>query len=65
MMIDAIRSAAKLSDARPQLPKEMRREPLRNKATSAAIIANPAAAIPMAYRTNVASIAVLRALRPS
>ena len=64
-MMDATSSAAKLRDARPQLPKDMRREPFINRATSAAMIANPAAAIPIAYNTKVASIAVLRALRPS
>lgn len=63
-MIDAIRKATKLSVARPQLPNETRREPLRNSATREAIMAHPAAAIPMAYKTNVASKAVFRSFRP-
>jgi hypothetical protein len=64
-IIDATKKAMKLSDARPQFPKDMRREPLRNSATRAAMIAQPAAAMPIAYKTKVASNAVLRSLRPS
>ena len=64
-MIDAIKKAMKLSEVRPQFPKDIRREPLRNSATIAVIMAQPAAAIPTAYTMNRASKAPLRALRPS
>ena len=47
-MIDAMSSARKLIVARPQLPKETRRDPCRKRATSDARMAHPAAAMPMA-----------------
>jgi hypothetical protein len=48
MMIEAMSSVTKLIDARPQFPNDMRREPCRKNATSVAIMAHPAAAMPIA-----------------
>ena len=47
-MIEAMRSERKLIVARPQLPKDIRRDPCKKKATRDARMAHPAAAIPMA-----------------
>ncbi len=48
MMIKAMSSATKATDARPQFPKEIRRDPCRKKAAREERMAHPAAAMPMA-----------------
>lgn len=48
MMMDETSKARNERDASPQLPNEIKREPCRKNARSAAMIAHPAAAIPMA-----------------
>ncbi len=63
-IIDATNKATKLSEARPQLPNEMRREPFMNSAMREAMMAHPAAAMPIAYKMNVASRAALRSFSP-
>jgi hypothetical protein len=46
------------------LPNEMRREPFMNSAMREAMMAHPAAAMPIAYKMNVASRAALRSFSP-
>jgi hypothetical protein len=46
--MEAMSSVTKLTDARPQFPNDMRREPCRKSATSEAMMAQPDAAMPMA-----------------
>jgi hypothetical protein len=48
MIIEAINKARKERDARPQFPKERRREPCRKTAMREVRITQPAAAMPMA-----------------
>jgi len=48
IMIEAMSNATKLIVANPQLPKEIKRDPCRKKATSEASMAHPAAAMPIA-----------------
>lgn len=63
MMMEAMRSARNDMEASPQFPREMSREPRKKKAIRAAMMAQPAAPMPIQYRTKRASMAMSRSFR--